>query len=135
MAKCPRCGTEVFDLVKSWSMTGKPSKTGERLKLTIGLYACPECNKKFRVALEKEKLTIKNMADKIKGIGEGLTQTLRNLKERIKTLEKEKADLLEEIHELKKVAEEKIENLEGEVGTLRKEAKALKDLLGKSAAT
>ncbi len=135
MAKCPRCGTEVFNLVKSWSMTGKPSKAGERLKLTIGLYECPECNKKFRVALGKEKLTIKNMAEKIKGIEEGLMQTLRNLKERIKTLEKEKADLLEEIDELKKVAEEKIENLEGEVGTLRKEAKALKDLLGKSTAT
>lgn len=135
MAKCPRCGTEVFNLVKSWYMTGKSSKAGERLKLTIGLYECPGCNKKFRVALGKEKLTIKNVAEKIKGIEEGLMQTLRNLKERIKTLEKEKADLLEEIDELKKVAEEKIENLEGEVGTLRKEAKALKDLLEKSAAT
>lgn len=116
-------------------MTGKPSKTGERLRLTIGLYECPKCNKKFRIAIGKETLTIKNMAQKIRGIEEGLTQTLRNLKERIKTLEKEKADLLEEIDELKKVADEKIENLEGEVGMLRKEAKALRDLLGKSAAT
>lgn len=135
MAKCPRCSTEVFNLVKSWSMTGKPSKTGESLKLTIGLYECPECHKKFRVALGKEKSTIKNMAEKVKGIEEGLTQTLTNLKGRIKTLEKEKVDLLGEIDELKRVAEEKIESLEGEVGTLRKEAKALKDLLRKSTTT
>ena len=130
MAKCPRCGTQVFDLIKSWTMTGKPSKTGERLKLTIGLYECPECKRKFRVALEKEKITIKNMAEKIKGIEEGLVQTLRNLREKIKTLEREKADLLKEVDELKRAAEERADALEGEVAMLKKEAKALKKLLG-----
>ncbi len=129
MATCPRCGTEVFSLVKSWSMTGKPSKTGERLKLTIGLYECPECGKKFRVALEKEKISIKEMAERIQGIEEGLRQTLRTLREKIETLEREKADLLKEIEELKKAAEEKAEALEGEVAMLRREARELKDLL------
>lgn len=130
MAKCPRCGTDVFNLVKSWSMTGKPSKTGEKLKLTIGLYECPECKKKFRVALGKEKITIKNMAEKIRGIEEGLMQTLRNLRKKITTLEREKADLLKEIDELKKAAEEKADALEGEVAVLKREAKELKELLG-----
>ncbi len=129
MATCPRCGTEVFSLVKSWSMTGKPSKTGERLKLTIGLYECPECGKKFRVALEKEKISIKEMTERIQGIEEGLRQTLRTLREKIETLEREKADLLKEIEELKKAAEEKAEALEGEVAMLRREARELKDLL------
>lgn len=116
-------------------MTGKPSKTGERLKLTIGLYECPECKKKFRVALGKEKITVKNMAEKIKGIEEGFMQTLRNLRKKIKTLEGEKADLLKEIDELKKAAEEKVDALESEVGMLKKEANALKELLENSAAS
>jgi len=129
LAKCPKCGTEVFNLVKSWSMIGRPSKSGDRLKLTIGLYECPECEKKFRVAIGKEKITIGNMAKRIKGIEEGLMETLRNLRKKIETLEKEKADLLEEIDALKEAAEEKIGTLEGEVGVLKKEAKELKKLL------
>lgn len=135
MVKCPTCGTQVFELIKSWNMTGRPSKTGERLKLTIGLYDCPKCEKKFRVALAKEKITIKNMAEKIRGIEEGFMQTLRNLREKIKTLEREKADLLREIEELKKAAEEKAEALKGEVTMLKEEAKALKELLENSTAT
>lgn len=134
MAKCPSCGTEVFNLVKSWSMIGKPSRTGKRLKLTIGLYECSKCKKKFRIALGKEKITIKNMAEKVKGIEEGLMQTLRNLRKKIEKLEREKADLLREIDELKKAAEEKADTLEGEVAMLKKEAKALKKLLENSSA-
>ncbi len=134
MVKCPRCGTQVFELIKSWTMTGRPSKAGERLKLTIGIYDCPKCEKKFRVALAKEKISIRNIAEQIKGIEEGFMQTLRNLREKIRTLEREKADLLREIEELKKAAEEKADALEDEVTMLKEEAEALKELLENSGA-
>jgi hypothetical protein len=52
---CPRCGTET-SLVKAWKMAGRPSKTGERLQLTIGYYKCSKCNKTFRRVLAKEKI-------------------------------------------------------------------------------
>lgn len=110
-------------------MTGRPSRTGERVKLTIGLYDCPECRRKFRVALSKEKITIRGMVEKIKDIEDGLAQTLTDLRAKIERLKQEKADLLEEIEELKAAAEEKAEALEGEVGLLKKEAQALKEML------
>ena len=54
-ATCPRCGIETSP-VKTWKMAGRPSKTGERLQLTIGHYKCPKCNKAFRRVIEKEKI-------------------------------------------------------------------------------
>ena len=83
MAECVNCGTIVASPLKTWSMHGRPSKTGRRFKLTIGLYKCPTCGKKFRVVLGKEKTTINTMIGEIKGIEKGLMQTLRNLREKI----------------------------------------------------
>ena len=54
-APCPACGTDVSP-TKTWKMVGKPSKTGEKLQLTIGFYKCPNCNKSFRQVLAKEKI-------------------------------------------------------------------------------
>jgi uncharacterized protein (UPF0212 family) len=54
-AQCPRCGIETSP-AKTWKMAGRPSKTGERLQLTIGHYKCPKCNKTFRKVLAKEKI-------------------------------------------------------------------------------
>lgn len=54
-AACPRCGIETSP-VKTWKMAGRPSKTGERLQLTIGHYKCSECDKTFRKVLAKEKI-------------------------------------------------------------------------------
>lgn len=54
-AECPKCGTQT-DLLKSWQMAGRPSKTGERLQLTIGLYKCGNCEETFRKVLRKEKI-------------------------------------------------------------------------------
>ena len=54
-AQCPACGTDVSP-TKTWKMVGKPSKTGEKLQLTIGYYKCPNCNKSFRQVLAKEKI-------------------------------------------------------------------------------
>jgi len=53
--ECPRCGIETSP-VKTWKMAGRPSKTGERLQLTIGHYKCPGCNKTFRRVIAKEKI-------------------------------------------------------------------------------
>ena len=130
MAECPTCGTEVASLLKTWSMVGRPSKTGERFKLTLGLFECPRCERKFRAVLGKEMITIKGIIKEIKGIEKGLMQTLRSLREKIEKLESEKADLLEEIEKLRKVGEEKASALETEVATLRKEVKSVKELLG-----
>jgi len=55
VAECPECQC-LTTLTKSWQMTGRPSKSGERLKLTIGLYKCSDCGKTFRKALKKEKV-------------------------------------------------------------------------------
>ena len=130
MAECPTCGTEVASPLKTWSMVGRPSKTGERFKLTLGLFECPRCERKFRAVLGKEMITIKGIIKEIKGIEKGLMQTLRSLREKIEKLESEKADLLEEIEKLRKVGEEKASALETEVATLRKEVKSVKELLG-----
>ncbi len=55
VAKCPECGAKASP-VKTWKMTGRPSKTGEKLQLTIGYYECPSCHKKFREVIGKKKI-------------------------------------------------------------------------------
>ncbi len=130
MVGCPKCGTEVASPLKTWSMVGRPSKMGERFKLTLGLFKCPSCERRFRTVLGKERITIKGIVKEIKGIEKGLMQTLRGLREKIEKLESEKADFLAEIERLRKVGEEKASGLEKEVATLRKEVESLKKLLG-----
>jgi len=130
LSECPKCGTEVASPIKTWSMVGRPSKTGERFKLTLGLFKCPSCERSFRAVLGKERITIKGIVREIKGIEKGLVQTLGSLREKIEKLEIEKADFLAEIEKLRKVGEKKASALEEEVATLRKEVKSLKELLG-----
>jgi hypothetical protein len=55
VAECPECGT-LSKPVKTWQMAGRPSKTGERLQLTIALYKCGNCCKSFRNVVKKEKI-------------------------------------------------------------------------------
>jgi len=55
IAECPKCGTQT-NPVKTWKMAGRPSKTGERLQLTIGFYKCNNCKKTFRKVIKKEKI-------------------------------------------------------------------------------
>ncbi len=59
-ATCPKCQTEI-NPVKTWKMAGRPSKTGEKLQLTIGHYKCPKCNKTFRRAIAKEKIKVSHL--------------------------------------------------------------------------
>lgn len=97
------------------------------------MFECPECGHKFRTIAKgdvKEELSIKGMAEKIKGIEGELTNTLKNLREKIKTLATERGNLILEIDELKKMAEAKADALESEIGMLREEVKSLKQLLG-----
>ena len=130
MVECPACGTKVDNPLKTWSLVGKTSKMGERFKLTLGLFRCSICEKRFRVVLGKERITIKGIIEEIKGVEKGLMQTSRSLRERIEKLESEKANLLEEIDKLRKVGEEKASALEEEIATLRKEVESLRELLG-----
>ena len=130
MSECPRCGTEVASPLKTWSMVGRPSKAGERFKLTLGLFNCPKCERRFRAVLGKERITIKGIVREIEVIEKGLVQTLGSLREKIEKLKIEKVDLLAEIEKLRKVGEKKAGALEEEVATLRKELKSLKEVLG-----
>ncbi len=57
IAECPICGTET-NPHKTWKMAGRPSKTGEKLQLTIALYKCDNCEKTFRKAIKKEKIKL-----------------------------------------------------------------------------
>jgi predicted nucleic acid-binding Zn-ribbon protein len=113
-------------------MVGRPSKTGERFKLTLGLFTCPKCEKRFRkvVVKEKERVTFKGMVKEIKGIERRLVQTLGDLREKIEKLKGERAELLEEIDELKRAGEDKAGTLEKEVASLREEVESLKEMLG-----
>ena len=55
LVSCPQCRTKTKPM-KIWSMAGRPSRMGERLRLTIGYYRCSECGKSFRKVIAKEKV-------------------------------------------------------------------------------
>jgi len=53
--KCPKCGKEFTKPEKSWPMpSGRPTKTGKKIELTIGLFRCPSCGP-FRKVIEKKE--------------------------------------------------------------------------------
>jgi len=54
MAKCKKCGSVVLSPKKKWTMSGRPSKSGKRTQLEIGLFECPKCKKSFREVLSKK---------------------------------------------------------------------------------
>ena len=55
VGECPECKT-LSKPVKTWQMAGRPSKSGERVQLTIALYKCGNCDKTFRNVIKKEKI-------------------------------------------------------------------------------
>ena len=133
MARCPKCGSEVANPFKTWSVVSKPGKAAERFRFTMGLYECPSCGAKFRAMIRREEgASIKSMIERIRGIEGELMQVLKNLREKIKALESERVSLLAEIEELKKEAEARASALESEVTMLRQEVKALKELLSEA---
>lgn len=136
MVKCPKCGAEVATPTKTWAISPKkPVGKEEEARLVMGIFECPNCKARFRSTLTveegvEERVSIKNMVERIKGIKGELMQTLKNLREKIKMLETERANLIIEIEKLKKVAESRVNALESEVNMLREEVKSLRDLLG-----
>jgi len=128
---CPVCGTELTNPIKTWSMVGSPTRKGERFKLTLGIFRCPQCRRKFRSVLGKEKvrITLKGMVKEIRGIERRLMQILGDLREKIEKLKDERAELLEKIERLKKAGEEKINKLEKEIASLREEIENTKEML------
>ena len=134
MSECPSCGIEVAGPTKTWSMVGRPSKTGERFKLTLGLFMCPECEQTFRtvVGKEREKATLELMVKEIKGIERRLANSLVDLKEKLEKLKDTRSELLDEIEGLKKAGEKKAQNLEKEITALREEIEVLKEILADS---
>jgi DNA repair exonuclease SbcCD ATPase subunit len=132
LVKCPKCGAGVGAPTRTWSVSKRTKKPGAG-EVVFATFECPECGHKFRTNIKdemKEELSIKGMAEKIKGIEGELTNTLKNLREKLKTLETERSNLILEIDGLKKMAEAKADALESEVGMLREEVKSLKQLLG-----
>lgn len=130
--KCPKCGAETGAPSKTWSIPRKTTKPGAG-ETVFGAFECPKCRHKFRTIAAsgaQGELSIKGMAEKIRGIEGELTTTLKNLREKLKTLSTERSNLILEIDELKKMAEAKADALESEVGMLREEVKSLKQLLG-----
>ena len=117
---------------KTWSLPQKAAKSGEKPKMAIGTFECPDCETRFRATVEEttEATSLKSMVTKIKVVEGELVNTLKNLHEKIQKLEGERANLLLEIEELKKMAESKATALESEITMLRDEVKSLKDLLG-----
>jgi hypothetical protein len=53
--KCPKCGIEISEPKKTWTMAGRPDKKGKKLQLHIGLFRCPK-HGNFRTVLDKQKI-------------------------------------------------------------------------------
>jgi hypothetical protein len=69
LAKCRECGTPVTkaNLIKEWNCTPK-AQAGE-IQVTIHLWECPSCGKKFRTATRvwlKEKGKLQAIMDRLK---------------------------------------------------------------------
>ncbi len=136
MAKCPRCGAEIVDPVKSWSMIGKPDRSGEMFKLTIGLYNCDCFDKSFRSVIGKERITLKGIIAKNNSLEEQLmeaTSKKTELEGLVKALEAEKTQLLAEVEVLRAVPmlEERVSSLESDIAKLREEKGTLMSRLTK----
>jgi len=136
LVDCPKCGAEVATPVKTWTIPSRKTlKGGEKPKVVMGIFDCPDCKARFRASLSVETqnektVSIKNMVKRIKGVKGELMQTLKELRGKVKTLETERANLMMEIEKLKKMAESKVNALEGEVNMLREEVESLRELLG-----
>ncbi len=57
LARCPKCGREVAEPKKTWTLTGRPDGRGQRISLNIGLFDCPT-HGTFRKTLSKQKLVV-----------------------------------------------------------------------------
>jgi hypothetical protein len=107
-------------------MIGKPDRSGEMFKLTIGLYNCVCSDKSFRSVIGKEKITLRGVLEKNNSLEEQLMEATNKKTELeciVKTLEEEKAQLFAEVEALRAipVLEEKVSTLESDIARLREE--------------
>jgi chromosome segregation ATPase len=136
LVDCPNCGTTVFTPIKCWTVSPlKRSAKGVIPEFRVGIFLCPECKSKFRAKVSSttrpvKTANIKELAEKVKNIHDGLTRSLKTLRERIGLLETERSSLMVEIESLKKAAESRANALENEVNALRNEIQSLKEFLG-----
>jgi hypothetical protein len=54
-ARCPKCKMEISGPKKTWNMTGRRDKRGERFQLHMGIFECPK-DGTFRTVLGKQKI-------------------------------------------------------------------------------
>ncbi len=119
-------------------MIGKPDRSGEMFKLTIGLYNCVCSDKSFRSVIGKEKITLRGVLEKNNSLEEQLMEATNKKSELeciVKTLEEEKAQLFAEVEALRAipVLEEKVSTLESDIARLREEKGTLMSRLTKLA--
>jgi hypothetical protein len=119
-------------------MIGKPDRSGEMFKLTIGLYNCVCSDKSFRSVIGKEKITLRGVLEKNNSLEEQLMEATNKKSELeciVKTLEEEKAQLFAEVEALRAipVLEEKVSTLESDIARLREEKGTLMSKLTKLA--
>jgi hypothetical protein len=117
-------------------MIGKPGRSGEMFKLTIGLYNCVCSDKSFRSVIGKEKITLKGILEKNNSLEEQLmeaTSKKSELEGVVKALEEEKAQLFAEVEALRAIPmlEERVSSLESDIAKLRDEKGALMSRLTK----
>jgi len=55
--KCPKCGTEVKEPVKTWQLVAPiPDKKGRITVTVMGVFQCPKCGYKWRGVVSKIKV-------------------------------------------------------------------------------
>jgi len=55
--KCPNCGTEVKEPIKTWQLVAPiPDKKGRITVTVMGVFQCPECGYKWRGVVSKVKV-------------------------------------------------------------------------------
>ncbi|RLG83294.1 MAG: chromatin protein Cren7 [Thermoprotei archaeon] len=55
--KCPKCGTEVKEPIKTWQLVAPiPDKKGRITVTVMGVFQCPGCGYKWRGVVSKIKV-------------------------------------------------------------------------------
>lgn len=55
--RCPRCGAEVGEPVKTWQLVSPfPDKKGRITVTIMGVYQCPKCGYRWRAVVAKLKV-------------------------------------------------------------------------------
>jgi uncharacterized protein YaaN involved in tellurite resistance len=130
LTECPKCGAENPNPVKVWPMSQELTKDGDILQQTMAQFKCQKCGSSFRKLIGREKISIKEITEKIKSLEATILEATKKraeLEEKVKALEEEKRTLQTEVEDLKVIAEMEAKSsaLEDEVAKLKEEKTAL----------